>query len=73
MFFTKNYSLRVGMLEPDTVDIGIILVTVMVIAVFWSKYDYRVMPKLNVPGQSRWTGVSLASTGKEDMESIDED
>lgn len=73
MFFTKNYSLRIGMLEPDTVDIGIIIVTVMVLAVFWSKYDYRVMPKLNVPGQSRWKGVSLETTGSEDMESIDEE
>lgn len=73
MFFTKNYSLREGMLEPDTIDIGIILVTVMVLAVFWSNYDYRVMPKLNVPGQNRWKGVQLDTKGNEDMESLDEE
>ena len=68
IFFSKSYAERFGMSTPDTSDVGIIFVTVAVVAVFWSTYVYRVMPKLNLTGKRRWRGVT--STGK-GMSSID--
>lgn len=70
MFFLTDYSVREGMLTPDTVDVGIIFVTAAIVAVFWSTYVYRVMPKLNLTGKRRWTG--LQTDGESKMETIDD-
>lgn len=71
MFFTKHYSLREGMLTPEVSDIGVAIVTIMIVAVFWSTYVYRVMPKLNLLGKRRWAARQTEGT-KEEMEAIDE-
>ena len=71
MFFTKHYSLIDGMLTPDVSDVGVAIVTIMIVAVFWSAYVYRVMPKLNILGKRRWATRQMDNT-KEEMESIDE-
>ncbi len=72
MFFVMDYSVRDGMLNPDVSDVGIIFVTVTVVAVFWSTYVYRVMPKMRSAGdRHRWATIHTA--GKAEMESIDED
>lgn len=70
MYFITDYSIREGMLAPKTADVGIIFVTVTVVAVFWSTYVYRVMPKLNLTGKRRWSG--LQTDGKTEMKSIED-
>lgn len=72
MFFIKDYSVREGMLSPEISDVGIIFVTIMIIAVFWSTYVYRVMPKLNLTGKRRWAGAQV-DTGSKEMKSIEDD
>lgn len=69
MYFTKSYYDREGMAFPETSDVGIALVTISLVAVFWSTYVYRVMPKLNLTGKRRWTKTTLAVRN---MQSIDE-
>lgn len=71
MFFTKIYSERDGLDSPALADVGIIFVTVAIVAVFWSTYVYRVMPKLNIQGRRRWN-KSNAAVKAERMRSIDE-
>ena len=71
MYFTKIYSERDGLNSPALADVGIIFVTVAVVAVFWSTYVYRVMPKLNLNGRRRWNR-SNATIKTEGMRSIDE-
>lgn len=74
MCFVIDYSIREGMMMPEVSDIGIIFCTITIIAVFWSTYVYRVMPKLNITGKRRWAGVSLDTTGKLQMKELsDED
>lgn len=68
IYFTKTYDQRYGMATPATSDVGIIFVTVAVVAVFWSTYVYRVMPKLSLTGKRRW----MKTTGVGKMKSIDE-
>lgn len=70
MFFIMDYSVREGMLTPETSDVGIIFVTVTIVAVFWSTYVYRVMPKLNLTGKRRWSGIQ--TDGKAEMKSIED-
>lgn len=71
MFFTIPYMDREGMGTPNSSDVGIIFVTVAIIAVFWSTYVYRVMPKLNITGKRRWTGKAVRHKADK-MQSIDE-
>lgn len=71
MYFTKIYSERDGLNSPALADVGIIFVTVAVVAVFWSTYVYRVMPKLNIEGRRRWNR-SNATVKTEGMKSIGE-
>lgn len=71
MYFTKIYSERDGLNSPALADVGIIFVTVAIVAVFWSTYVYRVMPKLNLGGRRRWNR-SNATIKTEGMRSIDE-
>lgn len=55
---------------PDVADVGIIFMTITVVAVFWSTYVYRTMPRLNL-GKRRWGGAPISKAYQE-MESIDE-
>lgn len=72
MYFALDYSVREGMSAPETSDIGIAIVTIMVVAVFWSTYVYRVMPKLNLTGMRRWKGITVTEKEKT-MESIEDE
>ena len=67
MLFVKSYTERDGMEMPAVSDIGIAVVTIAVIAVFWSTYVYRVMPKLNLTGKRRWTRTTMASRNMSDI------
>lgn len=49
---------RLGMNIPAIADVGIVFMTITLIAVFWSTYVYRVMPKLNV-GNRRWSRAPM--------------
>lgn len=69
-YFTFNYMERAGMSSPETSDIGIAIVTIAIVAVFWSTYVYRVMPKLNLTGKRRWTKTTLTVRN---MQSIEEE
>ncbi|MBP1561832.1 MAG: hypothetical protein J6C96_11425 [Oscillospiraceae bacterium] len=70
MFFTKDYLERGNLTAPETSDVGIIFVTIAVVAVFWGTYVYRVMPKLNLTGKRRWSRTTLAV---QSMKSIEEE
>lgn len=72
IFFTKNYMERDGMGTPSTADVGLIVITVAMITVFWSAYVYRTMPKLNLGNNRRWTATSIV-VKKGSMRSIEED
>ena len=58
------------MSTPSTSEVGIIFITVVITAVFWSSYEYRVMPKLEIAGKRRWRGITSTT---DEMESIDEE
>ncbi len=70
IYFTKSYEERYGMSTPSTSEVGIIFITVVITAVFWSSYEYRVMPKLEIAGKRRWRGITSTT---DEMESIDEE
>ena len=67
-YFILSYTEREGMAAPATSDIGIAVVTIAVVAVFWSTYVYRVMPKLNLTGKRRWTKTTLAVRNMQSIE-----
>ena len=67
MYFAKTYSERDGMGTPAVSDIGVAVVTIAIVAVFWSTYVYRVMPKLNLTGKRRWTKTTLATRNMSDI------
>ncbi|MCH5193249.1 MAG: hypothetical protein J1F11_04755 [Oscillospiraceae bacterium] len=72
IYFTKNYMERDGMDTPSTADVGIIIITVALITVFWGTYVYRVMPKLNLGNSRRWSKTTVV-VRKTNMRSIEED
>lgn len=67
MYFAKTYAERDGMAVPAVSDVGIAVVTIAIVAVFWSTYVYRVMPKLNLTGKRRWTRTTFTSKGMSDI------
>lgn len=67
-YFILSYTEREGMAAPETSDIGIAVVTIAIVAVFWSTYVYRVMPKLNLTGKRRWTKNTLAVRNMQSIE-----
>ena len=67
MYFVKSYDEIDGMSSPAVSDIGIAVITIAIVAVFWSTYVYRVMPKLNLTGKRRWTRTSVVSRGMSDI------
>lgn len=54
---------------PAISDIGIVFMTITMVAVFWSTYVYRVMPKLSV-GKRRWSRGPMSKQYLE-IENID--
>lgn len=68
MYFILDYETREGMASPDTSDIGIAVLTISIVAVFWSTYVYRVMPKLNLTGKRRWNKTTLAVRNMQSIE-----
>ena len=67
-YFTLSYYEREGMSAPETSDVGIAVVTIAVVAVFWSTYVYRVMPKLNLTGKRRWMKTTIAVKNMQSIE-----
>ena len=67
-YFILSYTEREGMAAPETSDIGIAVVTIAIVAVFWSTYVYRVLPKLNLTGKRRWTKNTLAVRNMQSIE-----
>lgn len=63
-----SYTEREGMSAPATSDIGIAVVAIAIVAVFWSTYVYRIMPKLNLTGKRRWTKTTLAVRNMQSIE-----
>lgn len=59
-----DYDSRENMSLPEISDIGIIVMTITIVAVFWTTYVYRVMPKLNL-GKRRW---SRMPEGREELD-----
>ncbi|MBQ5334056.1 MAG: hypothetical protein J6K92_12490 [Oscillospiraceae bacterium] len=53
-----DYDSRLSMNIPRISDIGIVFMTITIIAVFWSTYVYRVMPRLNI-GKRRWSRAPM--------------
>ncbi|MDE6763026.1 MAG: hypothetical protein K2J73_05040 [Oscillospiraceae bacterium] len=67
-YFMLSYTEREGMSAPATSDVGIAVVTIAIVAVFWSTYVYRVMPKLNLTGKRRWTKTTIAVRNMQSIE-----
>ncbi len=72
IYFTKSYEDRYGMSTPDTSDVGIIFITLSIIAVFWSSYMYREMPKLDLGKKGSWKNEEQKADENFSMDSIDE-
>lgn len=70
LLIPTNYESRLGMNVPEISDIGIVFMTITVVAVFWSTYVYRVMPKLNL-GKRRWSRAPISKEYLQ-IESIDQ-
>lgn len=70
MFFILEYKERGKMLTPELTEIGMIILPIMVISVFWSAYVYRVMPKLNLSGVRRWKNLQVDGSGRAEMKDI---
>ncbi len=62
---------RHGLELPDVTDVGIIFMTITMIAVFWTTYVYRQMPRLS-EGNRRWTKAPITKT-YEEMKSIEDE
>ena len=58
LLIPTGYEERLSMNIPNISDIGIVFMTITMVAVFWSTYVYRVMPKLNV-GKRRWSRAPM--------------
>ncbi|MCI7767427.1 MAG: hypothetical protein MSJ26_05515 [Oscillospiraceae bacterium] len=58
LIIPTDYDARLSMSIPKISDIGIVFMTITIIAVFWSTYVYRVMPRLNI-GKRRWSRAPM--------------
>lgn len=66
-----NFDERLDMNIPNVSDMGIVFITITLVAVFWSTYVYRVMPRLNT-GNRRWSKAPINNKAFQEMESLDE-
>ncbi|MGN1417169.1 MAG: hypothetical protein ACI4XF_10010 [Oscillospiraceae bacterium] len=70
LFVPTGYDDRLGMGMPSISDIGLIFLPVCIVAVFWTGYSYREMPK-GIAKEKRWT---LNARPKDtDMDNLDVD
>lgn len=58
LLIPTGYEERLSMNIPSISDIGIVFMTITIVAVFWSTYVYRVMPRLSV-GKRRWSRAPM--------------
>lgn len=58
LLIPTGYEERLSMNIPSISDIGIVFMTITMVAVFWSTYVYRVMPRLSV-GKRRWSRAPM--------------
>ena len=70
LLIPTNYDDRLDMSIPEISDVGIVFMTITIVAVFWSTYVYRIMPKHNL-GKRRWSKAPISKEFQQ-MESIDE-
>ncbi len=70
LLIPTGFDTRLNMNIPEVSDVGIVFMTITIVAVFWSTYVYRVMPKLNI-GKRRWSRAPISREYLQ-MESIDE-
>lgn len=63
MYYLLPFDGRTFLITPSISDIGLILLPPALVHVFWSKYEYRVMPKLNAFGRRRWVSKNLTDSG----------
>lgn len=71
LLIPTNLDDRLNMNIPDVSDMGIVFITITLVAVFWSTYVYRVMPKLNT-GKRRWSKAPINNKAFQEMESLDQ-
>jgi hypothetical protein len=69
--FPDPTGARAGLELPDITDVGIIFTTITFVAVFWTTYVYRNMPRLS-GGNRRWTKAPI-SKKYEEMRTIEEE
>jgi hypothetical protein len=69
LLIPTGYEERLSMNIPNISDVGIIFITITMVAVFWSTYVYRVMPKLS-EGKRRWSRAPISKQYTE-IENID--
>lgn len=69
LLIPTGYEERLSMNIPSISDIGIVFMTITMVAVFWSTYVYRVMPKLSI-GKRRWSRAPMSKQYLE-IENID--
>lgn len=69
LLIPTDYDSRLEMRIPEISDVGIVFMTITIVAVFWSTYVYRIMPKLNL-GKRRWSRAPISKEYQQ-MESID--
>ncbi|MGN1106512.1 MAG: hypothetical protein ACI4RH_07660, partial [Huintestinicola sp.] len=69
LLIPTGYEERLSMNIPAISDIGIVFMTITIVAVFWSTYVYRVMPRLSV-GKRRWSRAPMTKQYLE-IENID--
>ncbi|MCL2055295.1 MAG: hypothetical protein FWG90_12810 [Oscillospiraceae bacterium] len=69
MFIIIDYNLRDNMSLPDITDLGMGLIAIFIIAAFWSNFEYKPAPKLEIKGvgKRRW----MTSTIVDKMDELD--
>ena len=68
MFYLLPFDGRTFLIQPNISDLGLIFFPPALIQVFWTAFEYKVMPKLNPFGRRRW--VSRSTDVNKGMKSI---
>lgn len=67
-----NIDNILGMDMPRIAEAGTVFFTISVVAVFWTTYVYRVMPRLNI-ARRRWGGTSYVNKDYLQMDTLSTD
>ncbi len=63
MYYLLPFDGRAFLVTPSISDLGLVLLPPALVHVFWSKYEYRIMPKLNAFGRRRWVTKNVTDSG----------